>query len=280
MDNFSLHCLKEKLSIYINYSKLTPWNRVLLEELTVSQLLKKFPASYGNRIFITAFTSNRHPSLSWARSIQFMPIHFMNPILISSSLLRLGLPSCLFPSGFQTQTPYAPLLSPIFTTLPTHLIRLDWITRIILGEEYWSFVSSLCSVLYFPVTSSLLGPNILLCSLFPNSLSRSSSLNMSDQVSHPYKTARKVIVLNTLIVILLDSKLEEKILHRMTASNPWFHSAHNLSLNIICILQCCSQTYELFHPFKGNIIIPYSVILSCILFSRREPILCFISNYF
>jgi hypothetical protein len=35
---------------------LTPWNRVLLENLTGSQLVKKFPAFYGTRRFITAFT--------------------------------------------------------------------------------------------------------------------------------------------------------------------------------------------------------------------------------
>jgi hypothetical protein len=32
----------------------------LLEKLTVFQLLKKFPAFYGTRRFITAFTSARH----------------------------------------------------------------------------------------------------------------------------------------------------------------------------------------------------------------------------
>ena len=43
---------------------LTPWSRVLLEKLTGFQLVKKFPAFYGTRTFITAFTSARHPSLS------------------------------------------------------------------------------------------------------------------------------------------------------------------------------------------------------------------------
>jgi hypothetical protein len=35
-----------------------------------------------------------------------------------------------------------------------------------------------------PVNSSLLGPNTLLNTLFPNTLSLRSSLNVSDQVSH------------------------------------------------------------------------------------------------
>ena len=43
---------------------LTPCSRVLLEKLTGSQLVKKFPAFYGTQRFITAFTSTRHLSLS------------------------------------------------------------------------------------------------------------------------------------------------------------------------------------------------------------------------
>jgi hypothetical protein len=43
---------------------VTPWGRSLLEKLTVSQLVKKFPAFYGTRKFITAVTRARHLSLS------------------------------------------------------------------------------------------------------------------------------------------------------------------------------------------------------------------------
>ena len=43
---------------------LTPWSRVILEKLTDSQLVKKFPAFYGTRRFFTAFTNVRHLSLS------------------------------------------------------------------------------------------------------------------------------------------------------------------------------------------------------------------------
>jgi hypothetical protein len=38
---------------------LTPWSRVLYEKLTALQLVKKLPAFYGTRRFITAFTSAR-----------------------------------------------------------------------------------------------------------------------------------------------------------------------------------------------------------------------------
>jgi hypothetical protein len=46
---------------------------ILLEKLTCSQLVKKFPTLYGTRRSITAFTTSRHLSISWARSIQFLP---------------------------------------------------------------------------------------------------------------------------------------------------------------------------------------------------------------
>ena len=96
---------------------------------------------------------------------QIYPVHtptFRRSILILSSHLRLGLPSSLFPSGFPTKTLYTPPISPIDATYPTHLILLDLITRTILGEQYGSLSSTLCSFLHSLVTSSLLGPNILL----------------------------------------------------------------------------------------------------------------------
>jgi hypothetical protein len=46
----------------------------------------------------------------------------------------------------------------------------------------------------FPVTSSLFGPNIFLNTLFSNTLRVCSSANVGDQVSHPYKTTGKIVI--------------------------------------------------------------------------------------
>jgi len=62
-----------------------------------------------------------------------------------------------------------------------------------LGDQYISLSSFVCSFLHSPVTSSLIGQNILLSTLFTNTLNLHSSLNVSDQVSHPYKTTGKII---------------------------------------------------------------------------------------
>ena len=158
-------------------SLCTPWCRVFPEKLTGLQLVKKFPAFYGTRRFITALTSVRHLSLSWASPIQFIYQHptSWRSILILSTHLRLGLP---------TKTLYTPLSSSICSTCPAHLILLDFITRTILGEEYKSFSSSLCNLFHSPVTSSFLGPNILLNTMFSNILSFLSSRNVNDD--HQY----------------------------------------------------------------------------------------------
>jgi hypothetical protein len=89
------------------------WNWTLLEKSPIVQLLKKFPAFYGTRRFITVFTRALHWFLCRARLIQSIPPHpiSLRSILILSTHLRLGRPSGLFPSGVPTNFLYAFLLS-------------------------------------------------------------------------------------------------------------------------------------------------------------------------
>ena len=71
------------------------------------QLVKKFLAFHGTRRFITALTSVRHLSLSWASPIQSIYPHptSCSSTLILSTHLRLGLPIGLLPSSFPHQDP-------------------------------------------------------------------------------------------------------------------------------------------------------------------------------
>jgi hypothetical protein len=59
----------------LTHSLTHSWSWTLLEKLPILQQLKNFPAFYGTRRFITAFTRALHWSLSWARSIQSIPSH-------------------------------------------------------------------------------------------------------------------------------------------------------------------------------------------------------------
>ena len=116
---------------------------------------------------------SRNPKVHYRTHKRPLPVSILgqpNPVHIPTSHLLEFRPNITHPSTprspqwfpslrFPHQDPIHPLSSPIRATFPAHLILLDFITRIILGEGYKSFSSSLCNLLHYPVTSSLLGPN-------------------------------------------------------------------------------------------------------------------------
>ena len=126
-------------------------------------LVKKFPAFYATRRFITPLTKTRHLSLFLATTIQTMPPYpnVWRSTLVLSFHLQLGF------SHVYHQNLYAHLFV-TRATCTAHLMFLDFITRVIFGEEYraWSF--SLCSRHISPGTSSILGLNILVSIPFWN----------------------------------------------------------------------------------------------------------------
>ena len=101
--------------------------------VTGLQLVKKFPAFYGTRRFITAFTNARHLSLSWASSIQSITPHhtFWRSILILPPPFAPGCPKWSLFLRLPHQHPvYA---SPLPHTRPPGLT----ITLILLTWRIW-----------------------------------------------------------------------------------------------------------------------------------------------
>jgi hypothetical protein len=71
-----------QISLHVVYLH-TPCTEVLLEKLNGSQLVKKFPALYGTLRLLTAVSSARQLSLSWASLIHSMPPHHTSTSLNS-----------------------------------------------------------------------------------------------------------------------------------------------------------------------------------------------------
>jgi len=112
---------------------LTLRSRILIDKLS-SSASQEIPCIVQNRRFITAFATARQQSPSSAtliESILFVadPFQYCSPIKAR-----------IFPSGVPITKLYAPLLSPIRVTYPTHLILIYLIAQIF-GEEYRSWSS-------------------------------------------------------------------------------------------------------------------------------------------
>ena len=105
----------DKKTIDTHITCLLREEKSFLRRKSFFQLVKKFLEFYGTRRIITAFTSARHLSLSWASSIQSIPTQptSWRSILILSSHLCLGILSGLFPFKFPHQNPVYTSNSPI-----------------------------------------------------------------------------------------------------------------------------------------------------------------------
>ena len=113
-----------------------------------------------------------------AQSSPCLTSHFLKTHLIIIFHLFLGLPSGFIPSGFPTKTLYqaSPLTNTRYMSRPSHSSRFYHSKNIGWGVEVIKLIN-----IHSPITSSLLGSNILLSTLFSNTLSLCSSLNVRDK---------------------------------------------------------------------------------------------------
>jgi hypothetical protein len=157
----------------------------LLGKPPVARLLKTF---YRIRRFITVFTRALHWSLSSARSIR---PNSLRSILIFSFHIRLGLPSGLFSLAFppksyiNSSSPHACYMSrpshPPWSDLSYYTWRKTQLMKLIIQFSSASYYFILLRSKYSPQHPVL------------KTLGLCSSLNVRDQVSHPYKTMDKII---------------------------------------------------------------------------------------
>ena len=150
---------------------MTPWGKVLLEKLKDPQLDKKLPTFYGTICFQQSITySCPEPDKSSPHPPNLFMVHFN---IILPSIPRPSKHSLSF--MFSNKNPVCITLLPHTCYMP----RLPLIIRTISGEECRSLSSYLCNFLYSSFTYFLLGTNILLNTLFSNTLSQLANVRLA-----------------------------------------------------------------------------------------------------
>ena len=142
---------------------------------------------------VPATCSYPEPTSNWFRIVLAPHPTSWRYILLLSSHLRLGLPSDPFPQ-VSPPTPCTRLSSPPYALHAP----FNSFFSILSPEHYWVRCTDYSAPHYVVFSTPLLpllsplGPNILLNTLFSNTLSLRSSLSVGDQVSYPYKTTGKI----------------------------------------------------------------------------------------
>jgi len=159
---------------------------------------------------------------------------------------------------------YERLLSPIHATWSIYFILQHFFTQIIFGEEYKLWRSSLCSLIHYPVTSSLLDPN------FPQyPIPKYHQLMFLPRYGRPNFTliwnsrhTYSSVYFNHHIFEYQTGR--EMILHLMITTIPRLQTALNFFQNVAFICYS-SQIFKMFHTLKEFVTWIHSVILLCMI---------------
>jgi hypothetical protein len=111
----------------------------------------------------------------------------------------------------------------------------------------------LCFFLQLPDNPFLLHPNILLRTLFSVTFSLFSSLNVRDQISYPYKSVSKKIVLYYCCLYFLGRRWKDRNSDLLVANISQNLSPFNFLMNAILICYCYSQILGLCDNCKAFI---------------------------
>ena len=162
---------------------LTLRSRVLLEKLTGSHLVKKLLAWNPKVHYRTHKCPPPVPILRQLDPVHKYTSHFLKILLSIILPSTSGTPKWSLSLVFLHQNlVYAsPLPHTRYMPRPSPYCR--FCHRTTLGGQYRSLNSSFYSFIHSPVTSSLLGPNILLSTLFSNTLRLCSSLSLRHNIN-------------------------------------------------------------------------------------------------
>ena len=183
-----------------------PWNRFISQKVTGFQLVKKYPAFYGIRRFITAYRRARHVSVSWARVIQSMSPHptSWRSVAVLSSCLDLGISSCFLPPVLHIKTLHA-VCGGVwqhwarsvswYTVSATQSARTDLRSKLGGGAVTWRPLFKNYEAVHRVIFQTVpinhpLGPNTFLSTLFWHILNQCYSLMWDHETGVEVRLAR------------------------------------------------------------------------------------------